>query len=181
MTLICPLLQMLYTMLIMISTRTSDPDEAFNQFITMLDDDGNPLFNVYVWDSICNDCRTLDEDAKKCPHKERERPPWLNRDNRFLRKFMSADPEAYDREIVGIVGTQMNKQLFSLTSIATLFSEKNICKSPLPASTKIIIATDPAGGGKTSMYSTLAIAFIDNKPVVSFKCFFAELGFNEVA
>lgn len=156
---------MLYTMLVMISTRTSDPDEAFNQFIQMKDDDGKPLFNAYVWDAICDDCRALDENARDCPHKNRQRPPWLNRDNRFLKKFMSADPEAYDREILGIVGTNLRKNLFSLSSIATLFSDKNICTKDF-SSKYIFIGTDPAGGGKNSMYSTIAIAFIDHKPVV---------------
>lgn len=171
---------MLYTMLIMISTRTSDPDEAFNQFINMLDDDGKPLFNVYVWDSVCDECRALDDNARDCPHKNRQRPPWLNRDNRFLKKFMSADPEAYDREIVGIIGSHMKKAVFSLTAIGNLFSQQNICSKGLQGN-YIFIGTDPAGGGKTSMYSTLAIAFIDHKPVVSFNRFFAEFGFNKVA
>ena len=160
----------------MISTRTSDPDEAFNQFIEMKDDDGKPLFNAYVWDAICDDCKALNEESRNCPHKDRQRPPWLNRDSRFLKKFMSADPEAYDREILGITGTNLKKNLFSLSSIATLFSEKNICRLPL-TSNRIIIGTDPAGGGKNSLYSTLAIGFIDHKPVVSIERLGTELRF----
>lgn len=177
-TLICPLLQLVGTALFMISTRTGDPDDPFNEMLFMKYDDiseedikkgANPyLFNSLVWDSVCDECRASGVEASHCVHREIERPPWIRKNNRFLRRVMMLDPEAYKTEILGLVEGGQSTPAFDNTAVAKVFTKEKIFRGKI-TSKYIFIGTDPCGMNTTgkSLYSSIAIAFVDHKPVVS--------------
>lgn len=172
--LVGPMLQLVGTALVMISTRTGNPDDPFNEMINMkyLDEDGEETdeyaFRAVVWDSVCNECKAAGIEAELCRHRELERPPWIQRNNRFLRRVYRADPAAYKTEILGIVDGGESLPMFDKASITKMFSPENIFTGQVK-SKYVFIATDPCGtntSGK-SLYSSVALAFVEHKPVVS--------------
>ena len=150
MKVVMPVIQVGSTSLIAISTIT-DEDNYYTKMLDMSDRMGNPLFTVYRYSSVCDDCRESG-DSKTCRHKRHLNPPWIDSDKR--------DTSIYAMEQLGfgkIVEAEMygnasknGEEAFPPRITKRLFDQKrkafDISKMNNEPS-HVFISIDPNGGG----------------------------------
>ena len=156
---IFPLLEMESATFVAIST-VLDQFNFFSMLIELMDEDGEPFFNIIVVNTVCPECSRLPKDKQKdCTHVENTvLPPWKSSEKHHRAKILAeVDPKAgrNARESMGLVTGDYN-QVFDEKYILETFSPETrkyyeVEKRP----DRLFITFDPDGGGKASM---LAIA-----------------------
>ena len=141
---VIPLIEVKNTALIAISTPL-DSSNFYSTLISMVDDRGNKIFEVYEGRAACAKCVETLEDPSKCPHVQLERPAWKSKEKQQVVKALYAGNEqTMLRESMGVV-TEGANGVFMRKMVQRLFDQP---RKPIPSDTRhIFVAIDPNGGG----------------------------------
>ena len=86
---VIPLIEVKNTALIAISTPL-DSSNFYSTLISMKDESGNKVFEVYEGRAACAKCVETLEDPSKCPHVQLERPAWKSKEKQKVVKALYA-------------------------------------------------------------------------------------------
>lgn len=141
---VIPLIEVKNTALIAISTPL-DSSNFYSTLISMKDETGNKVFEVYEGRAACAKCVETLEDPSKCPHVQLERPAWKSKEKQKVVKALYAGNEqTMLRESMGVV-TEGANGVFMRKMVQQVFDQP---KKPIPPDTShIFVAIDPNGGG----------------------------------
>ena len=141
---VIPLIEVKNTALIAISTPL-DSSNFYSTLISMVDDRGNKVFEVYEGRAACAKCVETLEDPSKCPHVQLERPAWKSKEKQQVVKALYAGNEqTMLRESMGVV-TEGANGVFMRKMVQRVFDQP---RKPIPSDARhIFVAIDPNGGG----------------------------------
>lgn len=158
---VVPLLLIEYTSIIGISTPRSEFDFYTKQF-DILDENDEPLFYTIRVGQSCQDCLNR---HVKCVHRVMRLPDWQPAKNRDkVSRIQASDPDLFAREAGGdIVGSSQypfDRRWISQLESSDAYDFKHQVQV-------LHLGIDPSGGGKSSDFALMTLAFESPYYVVS--------------
>lgn len=140
---VLPPLRLFSTVGAFLSSTSNDENNPFSQFKTVVDRNGELLFNIVELDLVCPRCRA--QNLKTCVHRQHMFPHWFSdkRTDDLMRIAEKVDPEAVRVEFFGDVESTI-QYVFSKALVDKFLKTPrvNVVYSPT-----VYIYWDPSGGG----------------------------------
>lgn len=147
---VLPILEVLYTVLIMISTLV----DAWNFFSRILETamqqmrEGRPQIVAFQQKLICDRCMAQKEGDTNCTHCDDDVPPWKRGATRDLVRIIMGDgqEDVFKRESMGVVAGALNT-VWHIDSVRPLLTNPWYDRSEEVGPQHLYVAFDPNGGG----------------------------------
>lgn len=165
---VLPILEVLYTVLIMIST-LSDAWNFFSRILDKGEEDmktGTPKIVVYRQRMICDRCLAKKEGSSDCHHNDDDVPEWKEGTTRDLvRIILGAENEdIFRRESMGVAAGATNR-CFAENKVNALLNARWYERREDIRPSQIFVALDPNAGG-ASHAAIVAIARMEDAQLV---------------
>lgn len=165
---VLPILEVLYTVLIMIST-LSDAWNFFSRILDKGEEDmktGTPKIVVFRQRMICDRCLAKKEGSSDCHHNDDDVPEWKEGSTRDLvRIILGAENEdIFRRESMGVAAGATSR-CFSETKVNNLLRSRWYERREDIRPSQLFVALDPNGGGP-SHAAIVALARMEDSKLV---------------